>query len=124
MTNYARAIGMMFDESLAQPPAEVVDVKVTKTFEWLFDDLVDGTLLQTYQIGEKRLPKKIRHIEDIVNKTEGVETFKLANIVQLLETYGVDEDDAYLIVMDATEQEFILPMYPHDNSGVVGSAAE
>ncbi len=124
MINYARAIGMMFDESLAQPPAEVADVKVIKTFEWLFDDLVDGALLQTYQIGEKRLPKKIRHIEDIVNKTDGVETFKLANIVQLLETYGVDEDDAYLIVMDAIEQELVLPIYPHDSGGVGGSAAE
>jgi len=124
MKSYARAIGMMFDDALSEQPVQVADVKTTKTFEWLFDDIVDGSLLRTYQIGEKRLPKKLRHIEDVVNKTDGVESFKLVNIIQLLETYGIYEDDAYLIVMDAIEKEFILPMYPHDNSGVVGSAAE
>jgi len=124
MKGYSRAIGMMFDDVLSEQPVQVVDVKTAKTFEWMFDDIVDGSLLQTYQIGEKKLPKKIRHIEDVVNKTDGVVAFKLVNIVQLLETYGVDEDDAYLAVMDAIEKEFILPMYSHDSGGVEGTAPE
>jgi hypothetical protein len=116
MINYARAIGMMFDESLSERPAQVVDAKTIKTFEWMFDDFVDGVLLEPYQVGEKRLPKKLRCIEEVVNKSDGVESFQLVNLMQLLETCGIDEDEAYLLVMDAVEQEYIIPIYTNNNS--------
>lgn len=70
------------------------------------------------------MPRKLRRIEDVLNKTDGVESFKLVNIIQLLETYGIDEDDAYLIVMDAIEQEFILPVYLHDSGGTTDLAGK
>ncbi len=116
MINYARAIGMMFDEVLSERPTQVIDVKMIKTFEWLFDDFVDGALVRLHRIGEKRLPKKLRCVEDIVNTEDGVESFMLVNLIQLLESCGIDEDDAYLLVMDAIEQEYIVPIYPNNHS--------
>jgi hypothetical protein len=116
MISYARAIGMMFDEVLSERPTQVVDAKTVKTFEWMFDGFVDGALLRSYQTGEKRLPKKLRCIEDVVNTSDGVDSFLLVNLIRLLETCGIDEDDAYLLVMDAIEQEFIVPIYPKNGS--------
>ncbi|MFW9961480.1 MAG: hypothetical protein ACFFDV_10695 [Candidatus Thorarchaeota archaeon] len=116
MINYARAIGMMFDEVLSERPSQVVDPKMIKTFEWLFDDFVDGVLVRPHQIGEKRLPKKLRCVEDVVNTEDGIDSFMLVNLIQLLESCGIDEDDAYLLVMDAIEQEYIIPIYSNNNN--------
>jgi hypothetical protein len=115
MMNYARAIGMMFDEALSERPMQVVDVRTIKTFEWMFDDFVDGFLLRPYQIGEKKLPKRLRYIKEVVSTSDGVESFLLVNLIRLLETCGIDEDDAYLIVMDAIEQEYIVPIYSNSS---------
>jgi hypothetical protein len=111
MITYARAIGMMFDEGFSERPTQVVDTKTIKTFEWMFDDFVDGVLLRPYQVGEKSLPKKLRCIEDVVNTSDGVDSFLLVNLIRLLETCGIDEDDAYLLSMDAIDQEYIVPIY-------------
>ena len=116
MINYARAIGMMFDESLAERPTQVVDAKMIKTFEWMFDDFVDGVLVRLHRIGEKRLPKKLRCVEDVVNTEDGIDSFMLVNLMQLLESCGIDEDDAYLLVMDAIEQEYFVPVYSNNNN--------
>jgi len=104
MINYARAIGMMFDEALSERPSQVVDPKMIKTFEWMFDDFVDGAFVRPHRIGEKRLPKKLRCVEEIVNTEDGVESFMLVNLIQLLESCGIDEDDAYLL--DISKQLF------------------
>jgi hypothetical protein len=116
MINYARAIGMMLDESLSERPTQVVDAKTIKTFEWMFDDFVDGILLRPYQIGEKRLPKKLRCIDEVVDTSSGVKSFLLINLIRLLETCGIDEDEAYLLIIDAIDEEYIVPIYPNNNS--------
>lgn len=120
MISFARAIGMMFDDVLSQQPSKVADTKTVKTLEWLFDDFVDGSLLREYQLGEKSLPKDLQCIEDAVTKGRKENAFKLVNIIRLLESCGIYEDDAYIIVMDAIENEYITPVYnyngPFDNS--------
>ena len=47
---------------------------------------------------------------------DGVDSFMLVNLIQLLESCGIDEDDAYLFVADAIEQEYIVPIYQNNNS--------
>lgn len=116
MMSYARAIGMMLDDALAQPPTQVIDVKTMKTLEWLFDDFVDGGLLRDYQIGEKTLPKNLRCIGDVLKQDKPIQAFKLINLIRLLESCGIYEDDAYIIVMDAIDNEYILPLYPYNNT--------
>jgi hypothetical protein len=114
MINYARAIGMMFDETFAERPSQVIDTQTIRSFEWMFDDFVDGILLRPYKIGEKQLPKKLRCVEETVNSSDGVNSFLLINLIRLLETCNIDEDDAYLLVMDAVEQKCIIPIYSTD----------
>jgi len=112
MIAYARAIGMMVDETLAERPTKVVDTKTTKTLEWFFDDFVDGGLLRKYQIGGKDLPKRFKCIEKVRPLVSTNDTFNLNKMIRELENNGLSEDDAYLITMEAIDNEYVVPVYP------------
>ena len=47
-----------------------------------------------------------------MRKDSSRETFSLRRLIRNLEAAGVSEDAAYLLVMDAIEEEFIGPIYP------------
>jgi hypothetical protein len=115
MMSYTRAIGMMLDDSLALQSAKVIDAKTSKTLEWLFDDLMDGILVRSYQTGEKKFPKPLRFIEKAITLEEKDGSFKLARLLRLLTSTEVSEDDVYIRVMKAIEDEYILPVYLYDN---------
>ncbi len=117
MLNFARAVGMMLDDGLAQRPSKVVDAKTVKTLEWLFDDFVDGSLLREYRLGEKPLPRHLKCITDVITEDNKDQSFKLMNLIRLLESCGIDEDDAYILVMDAIENEYLIPLY--QNNGLL-----
>ena len=115
MVGYARAIGMMMDELLSDAPTKVIDAKTAKTLEWFFDDFVDGGLLRRYQIGEKDLPRRFKIIEKSVPLASVDDTFNLNLMIRALENYGLSEDDAYLLTMDAIDNEIIVPIYPFND---------
>ncbi len=115
MVNYARAIGMMLDETLAMQSGKVIDAKTGKTFEWLFDDLMDANLVRRYQRGEKKFPKPLRFIENGINLEEAEGSFDLIRLVRLLASTEISEDDVYIHVLKAIEGEFILPVYPYNS---------
>jgi len=112
MIGYARAIGMTMDDMLSHRPTQIVDVKTAKTLEWYFDDFVDGGLIRKYQVAEKKIPKRFRKIESVMQKDSSSDTFRLNRLIRSLEANGLSEDDVYLLVMDAIEQEIIVPVYP------------
>lgn len=115
MIGYARAIGMMMDETLADAPTKVIDTKTAKTLEWFFDDFVDGGLLRKYQIGEKDLPRSFRSLRKALPQVSTNDTFKLELMIRGLENCGLSEDEAYLLTMDAIDNEFIVPIYPFND---------
>jgi hypothetical protein len=118
MVNYSRAIGMMLDESLAMQSAKVIDAKTSKTFEWLFDDLMDGILIRTYQTGVKKFPKELRFIEKAIPLEEKDGSLNLARLVRLLVSTEVSEDDVYIRILRAIEDEYILPVYPYNEDDI------
>ncbi|MHA1614826.1 MAG: hypothetical protein ACTSYJ_08270, partial [Candidatus Thorarchaeota archaeon] len=115
MIGYARAIGMMMDETLADAPTKVIDAKTAKTLEWFFDDFVDGGLLRKYQIGEKDLPRSFRVLRNALPQVSTNDTFKLELMIRGLENCGLSEDDAYLLTMDAIDNELLVPIYPFND---------
>jgi hypothetical protein len=115
MKNYSRAIGMMFDESLAEVSAQVIDAKMSKTFEWMFDDFMDGALIRRYQIGEKKFPKQLRFIEKAIPLEQTDGNFNVVRLIRLLTSSGVSEDEVYIRMIKAIEGEYILPVYPYNN---------
>jgi hypothetical protein len=121
MKNYSRAIGMMLDDTLAEHSAKVIDSKLAKTFEWLFDDLMDGSLIRRYQVGVKRFPKSLKFIEQAIPIEEKDGSFNLARLVRLLTSSELSEDEVYIRVFRAIEGEYILPVYPTNNEGPLES---
>jgi hypothetical protein len=115
MKNYARAIGMMLDESLAEPAARAIDIKIRKTFEWMFDDFMDGHLVRRYKVGEKKFPKQLRFIEKAIPIEDRDGSFNLQPLVRLLISSGHSEDDVYIRIFKAIEEEYITPVYQYDN---------
>ncbi|MGY5856336.1 MAG: hypothetical protein RTS72_07025 [Candidatus Thorarchaeota archaeon] len=115
MKSYARAIGMMFDATLAEQSVRVLDAKASKTFEWMFDDFMDGILIRKYQVGEKKFPKRLKFIENTIpiEATDGV--FNLVRLVRLLTSSGLSEDEVYLRVLETIEGEYIQPVYPYNS---------
>ena len=121
MKNYARAIGMMLDDTLAEVSAQVIDTKLTKTFEWMFDDFMDGILIRRHQKGEKKFPKPLRFIERAIPLEVKDGSFNLARLVRLLTSSEQSEDEVYIRVFKAIEGEYILPVYPGNNDVTVDS---
>ena len=115
MIDYTRAIRMTMDETLAEAPTKVIDAKTAKTLEWFFDDFVDGGLLRKYQIGEKDLPRSFRVLRKALPQVSTNDTFKLEMMIRGLENCGLSEDEAYLLTMDAIDDEFIVPIYPFND---------
>ncbi|MHA2353521.1 MAG: FixH family protein [Candidatus Thorarchaeota archaeon] len=115
MKNYARAISMMLDDTLAERAVRVIDTKTSKTFEWLFDDIMDGSLVRRYQVGEKKFPKHLRFIEKAIPLEMVDGSFNLVRLVRLLASSEQSEDDVYIRVFKAIEGEYILPVYPLNN---------
>ncbi len=115
MKNYARAIGMMLDDTMAEHSAKVIDSKLAKTFEWLYDDFLDGSLVRRYRVGEKKFPKSLRFMEKAIPLEETDGSFNLARLVRLLASSELSEDEVYIRVFKAIEGEYILPVYPINN---------
>ncbi|MFW9787960.1 MAG: hypothetical protein ACFFE2_05175 [Candidatus Thorarchaeota archaeon] len=109
MKSYSRAIGMMFDEPLAEVSAQVIDAKMSNTFEMMFDDFMDGILIRKYQIGEKKFPKRLRFIEKAIPLEEKDGAFNLNRLIRLLTSSGVGEDEVYIRMLRAIEDDYIIP---------------
>jgi hypothetical protein len=109
MKSYARAIGMMFDDALSQVNVQAIDEKISKTFEMMFDEFMDGFLLRRYQKGAKKFPKRLRFIEKAIPLEERNGTFSLVRLIRLLASSGVSEDELYIGMDRAICEEFIIP---------------
>lgn len=113
MVGFARAIGMMFDDVLAAASAQVVDEETRRTFEVLFDNLMDGHLIRRYRLADRELPKSLKLIERALQLEEGEETFILSALVSLMLSIDISVDDVYVDVLGAIEKEYILPVYQY-----------
>ena len=110
MRSYSRAIGMMFDESLAHVSAQVIDAKVSNTFEMMFDDFMDGLLIRKYRVGAKKFPKQLRFIEKAIPLEEKDGVFSIHRLIRLLTSSGTSVDDVYIRMLKAIEDEYIVPV--------------
>ena len=61
MESYARAAGAIFDDLFANPQNEVLDPETLRKFDSLFNDLMDGSLLQTYRTrAQASVPRQMK----------------------------------------------------------------
>jgi hypothetical protein len=122
MISYARAIGMMFDDTISQPTGEVIDAKTSKTLEWMLDDILDTILIRNYQNGMKKYPRQLRFIEKAIPIEERDGVFNLSRLVRLLTSTADSEYVVYNRVHEALVGEYILPIYPYDRDDFTESS--
>jgi hypothetical protein len=108
MEAFGRATGAMFDEVMANGRAEILPDEERKMFENLFQDLMDGFLLETFRVSlEASFPKAMSCLESTAVQLENGEGFKLDDLAKGMATCGVEETHAYKMVMDAIELQLI-----------------
>ncbi len=108
MEAFGRAVGAMFDESLAEQRASVVDPEQTKILDTLFYDLLDGYLIERFRTSkEAAFPKKMQCLVDTAQQLENGEGFKLEDLAKGMATCGIEESHAYKLVMDAIDEDLL-----------------
>ncbi len=109
MEAFGRAVGAMFDESLAIAPTQVVDEPTEQIFSSLFMDLMDGEFLTAYKKREAaKLPRSMSCLSSVVGRMED-DPFTIDELARGMAMCGMDEGEAYLQVLDAIENEYIQP---------------
>jgi hypothetical protein len=115
MREFARAVGMMMDENLAEPQARVLDARTVKTFEWMFDEFMDGGLVKGYELSEISLPKRLHTVGEVIEHIEVGGIFHLGNLLRALMGSGYGQSEAHLMIRDAVENEYIVPARESEN---------
>jgi len=107
MTQFAKVVGFIFDDTMDDVPIVVLDHHTTLQFDSLFEDLLDGQLLRTYKLDEvKKFPTTSCANERIASKKG--EEFKLEELATEIASCGLEEGRVYKAIMDALENQFLV----------------
>ncbi len=110
MLVFTHAIGMKLDDLMEMPPSEVLD---DRTHEWItgmFDKHLDGHLLKLYHITNKtKIGRKYRCVREAIAAGGFGEAFTLVEMTRGLLSCGVDEGEAYKLILDAIDEGILLP---------------
>ncbi len=110
MVDFARGVGSMLDFEMSQRPTQSSDAVLAQVLEALFDERLDGFLIQYYKRGVvAAFPRKYRPVEDALAITEAADCARplyIANSIAHAE--GVSEAEASLLVLEAIEQRLLV----------------
>ena len=104
-----REIGFLLDDEMEVPPTEFRDDAMGTTIDNLFNDAMDGFLLQRYRMPmSDALPRRFRIFTDAIAKAGLGETFTLTELSRGLEASGIEETKGYLHIMKAIDDGILL----------------
>ncbi|MFO7835577.1 MAG: carboxypeptidase-like regulatory domain-containing protein, partial [Candidatus Thorarchaeota archaeon] len=107
MKLFAQKVDSIWSEVYQTTPSEVLDSTTKREFDKLFDDVLDASLLKTHEVvDESQLPEELRDLED---KIEGIDedSLDLTKLAQSLVARGLEEREAYTLIMDALKKRAI-----------------
>ncbi|MFX1417127.1 MAG: hypothetical protein ACFFC0_09955, partial [Promethearchaeota archaeon] len=110
MVDFARGVGSMLDFEMSQRPTQSSDGVLAQVLEALFDERLDGFLLQYYRSGVgPSFPRKYRPVEDALAITEAADCARPMYMAKnIAHAQGVSEAEASLLVLEAIEQELLV----------------
>jgi len=109
MEAYARSCGAMFDDTLGDVRAHVVDQETVKALDSLFYEVMDGSLLVLYRRRmETELPRRLKSLLLAVSFIERPDGFLLSELAKEMTSSGVEESQAYKLIMDAMDGKVIV----------------
>ncbi len=107
MKLFTQKVDSIWSEVYQTIPSEVLDSTTKRKFDKLFDDVLDASLLKTHEaVDESQLPEELRALED---KIEGIDedNLDLTKLAQSLAARGIEEREAYTLIMDALKKHAI-----------------
>ena len=107
MIKFAKTVGFIFDESMEDVPVVVLDQHTTRQFDTIFDDLLDGSLLQTYRLDETKKFSTSTCADERIARKQG-EEFKLEELAEEIASCGLEEGRVYQAIMRALENQFLV----------------
>jgi hypothetical protein len=108
MLQYAETVGFVFDHQFTEAPMKVLDNGAMTQFDILFDEVLDGILIQRYRIQDvKGLPRKPKCVEREVADIAKSDAFTLNELATRMTGCGVEESYAYLSIWEAIEKKQI-----------------
>jgi len=119
MVRYARAVGEMFDETMAAPPREVIDDAVYGLLDSLFDDVMDGALLRQYRVKKDApYPRNQKCLQTYIETYPPEDGFGLDSLADGMSMCGIQEGNIYQQIIDAIENGILESIDPQmENNG-------
>ena len=121
MTEYARAVGMTFDNDLEDTPFETLDDNSVMILDNYFEEIMDGFLFHYYKRGTAReFPKPFRCLEKMLMETGTQECARPIYLAREMTNCGITESEGCVKVIDAIKMELIVPcqdpeIHSHDS---------
>ena len=111
LLRFAKSVGLMFDSMYDSPPTGIIDRERWTQYEKLFDDLLDGHLLDDYRYAEDmKLPRSLRTVAKAVRRLENPDKFGLETLAREMTGLGVEETKVYTEIADAIEKHYLVPL--------------
>jgi hypothetical protein len=116
MVGFARAVGAMFDETMAAPPRAVIDDSVHGLFDYLFDDVMDGALLRQYRVKKDvPYPRNQKCLQTYLEAYPPQNGFGLDSLADGMAMCGIREGNIYQQIIDAIEEGILESIDPKEN---------
>jgi len=113
MVGYARAVGAMFDETMAAPPRAVIDDAVQGLFDYLFDDIMDGALLRQYRVKKDApYPRNQKCLQTYLEAYPPEDGFGLDTLADGMAMCGIQEGNVYQQILDAIDSGILESIDP------------
>jgi len=111
MIDFTKGVGSMLDFEMSQRPTQSSDAVLAQVLESLFDERLDGFLIQYYKRGVgAAFPRKYRPVEDALVITEAADCARpLYMAKNIAHDKGVSEAEASLMVLEAVEKKLLVP---------------
>jgi hypothetical protein len=115
MVGFARAVGGMFDETMAAPPRAVIDDAVQGLFDYLFDDIMDGALLRQYRVKKDALyPRNQKCLQTYLRAYPPENGFRLDALADGMAMCGIQEGNIYQQILDAIDDGILESVDPEE----------
>jgi hypothetical protein len=119
MEAYGRAAGAMFDEIVVSTRTFQITEEQAKLFNNLFLDLMDGILIERYELKKGvSVPKSMDCLVSTASQLQNGEGFRLEDLARGMATCGVEETFAYKMVMDAVHDGMLAVANGEEMDGI------
>ncbi len=108
MIEGAKAVHERFDDQFEETPVEFRDEFTAAIFDQMFEEYLDGYLLQEYQINpDMDVPRNLRCVKEGVEALES-RYFKLSRLARSMSSCGFSDTTIYRKIWDALEYGLLI----------------